>query len=102
MNTALIPVKKTENRMGLERGGKSGTFQTAFDSRPEEKKNLTARRRKRIRDDGACHRKMRVCAGGQGFHGKISFGNGDGRLTARKNHAINFICLLQINLFMEF
>ena len=27
--------------MGLEREGKSGTFQAAFDSRPEEKKNLS-------------------------------------------------------------
>src|SRR5690606_1340597 len=94
MNTALIPVKKTENRMGLEREGKFGTFQAAFDSRPEEKKNLTARRRKRIRDDGACHRKMRVCAGGQGFHGKDFFWKRRREINSSKKSCNKFYMLI--------
>src|SRR5690606_41281514 len=97
MNTALIPVKKTENRKGLEREGKFGTFQTAFDSRPEEKKNLTARRRKRIRDDGARHRKMRVCAGGQGFHGKDFFWKRRWEINSSKKSCNKFFLIITNN-----
>src|SRR5690606_23529091 len=85
--------------MGLERGGKSGTFQTAFDSRSEEKKTLTARRRKRIRDDGARHRKIRVCAGSQGFHGKDFYWKRRRKINSSKKSCNKFYMLIT-NKFM--